>query len=64
MGHALAGAHLQQVGLELGEHGQHVEEHLGHGIGGVVDAPAEGQADAAGVFRSRAVWMFTFAQGR
>ena len=30
----------------------------------VVDAPAEGQADAAGVFRSPAVWMFTFAQGR
>ena len=30
----------------------------------VVDAPAEGQADAAGVFRSLAVWMFTFAQGR
>jgi hypothetical protein len=30
----------------------------------VVDAPAEGQADAAGVFRSLAVLMFTFAQGR
>ena len=29
----------------------------------VVDAPAEGQADAAGVFRPLAVWMFTFAPG-
>jgi hypothetical protein len=30
-GHALAGAHLQKIDLDFGEHGQHVEEHLGHG---------------------------------
>jgi hypothetical protein len=47
-GHALAGAHLQQVGFELGEDGEHVEEHLRHGVGGVVDAAAQRQADAPG----------------
>jgi len=44
-GHALTSAHLQQVGFELGEHRQHVEEHLRHRIGRVVDAPAQRQAD-------------------
>ena len=40
--------------VELADHAENME----------TDAPAEGQADAAGVFRSLAVWMFTFAQGR
>jgi hypothetical protein len=31
--HALAGAHTQQVDLELGEGGQDVEEHLAHRVG-------------------------------
>jgi hypothetical protein len=36
-GHAFAGAHPQQVDLELGEGGQDVEEHRAHGVGGVVE---------------------------
>jgi hypothetical protein len=47
-GHAFAGAHPQQAGLEFGEGGQDVEEHLAHRVGGVVDLPAERQLDAAG----------------
>ena len=47
-GHALAGAHPQQVDLELGEGGQDVEEHLAHRVGRVVDLPAQRQFDAAG----------------
>lgn len=47
-GHALAGAHLQQVGLELGEHREHVEEHLRHRVRWVVDAAAQRQPHAAG----------------
>ena len=47
-GHALAGTHLEQVGLEFGEHREHGEEHLGHRVAGAVDVPAEGQADAPG----------------
>jgi hypothetical protein len=33
--HAFAGAHPEQVDLELGEDGQHLEEHLAHRVGGV-----------------------------
>ena len=32
-GHALAGAHANEIGLELGEGGEDIEEHLAHGIG-------------------------------
>src|SRR5215470_3711639 len=39
--------------VELADHAENME----------TDAPSKGQADAAGVFRSLAVWMFTFAQG-
>jgi len=46
--HALAGAHAQQVDLELGEGSQDVEEHFSHRVGRVVDLPAEGEPDAAG----------------
>jgi hypothetical protein len=42
------GAHLEQAGLELGAHREHVEEHLGHRVGRVVDGPAQRQADAPG----------------
>src|SRR5260370_17490576 len=45
---SLAGAHPQQVDLELGEGSQDVEEHLAHGVGRVVDLPAEGELDSAG----------------
>ena len=46
-GHALAGAHADEIGLELGEGGEDIEEHLSHGIGRVVERPAEGQFHAA-----------------
>src|SRR5258708_36188639 len=47
-GHAFAGPHPEEVDLEFGEAGEDVEEHLGHGVGGVVDVPAEGELDAEG----------------
>ena len=47
-GHAFAGAEPEQVDFEFGEGGQNVEEHLAHGVGGVVDGAAEGELDAAG----------------
>nr|WP_245547189.1 hypothetical protein [Nocardia brevicatena] len=47
-GHTFAGAHTQQVDLELGDGGQDVEKHLAHGFGGVVEVPAQRRPDAAG----------------
>ena len=46
-GHALAGAHANEIGFELGEGGEDIEEHLSHGIARVVERPAEGQFHAA-----------------
>ena len=46
-GHALAGAHADEIGLELGEGGEGIEEHLSHGIARVVERPAEGQFHAS-----------------
>ena len=48
-GHALAGAHLvaDEIGFELGEGGEDIEEQLSHGIAQVVERPAEGQFHAA-----------------
>ena len=46
-GHALAGAHADEIGFELGEGGGDVEEHLSHGIARVVERPAEGQFHAS-----------------
>ena len=42
-GHALAGAHADEIGFELGEDGEDIEEHLSHGIVRVVERSAEGQ---------------------
>ena len=46
-GHALAGAHADEIGLELGEGGEDIEEQLSHGIARVVDRPSEGQFHAS-----------------
>ena len=46
-GHALAGAHADEIGFELGEGSEYIEEHLSHGIARVVEGPAEGQFHAA-----------------
>ena len=43
----LAGEHTDQVGFELGESGEDVEEHFAHGVGGIVDARPQSQLDAA-----------------
>ena len=48
LGHALAGAHPDQVGLELGEGGQDVEEHPAHGVMRIMNAGAELKAHPAG----------------
>ena len=45
--HTLAGAHADEIGLELGEGGEDIEEHLAHGIVRVVERPSEGQFHAA-----------------
>ena len=45
-GHALAGAHADEIGFELGEGGEDIEEQLSHGIARVVERPAEGQVEA------------------
>ena len=42
-GHALAGAHADEICFELGEGGEDIEEHLAHGIAQVVERPPEGQ---------------------
>ena len=36
-GHALAGAHADEIGFELGEGGEDIEEHLSHRIARVVE---------------------------
>jgi len=45
--HPFAGAHAGEVGLELGHHGQHVEQEPADGVGGVVDGAAEVELDLA-----------------
>ena len=42
-GHALAGAHAGEIGFDLSEGGEDIEEQLSHGIARVVERPAEGQ---------------------
>ena len=46
-GHALAGAHADEICFELGEGGEDVEEHLSHRITRVVERPSEGQFHVA-----------------
>ncbi len=46
-GRALTGAHADEIGLELGEGGEDIEEHLPDGIVRVVERRAEGQFQAA-----------------
>ena len=46
-GHALAGAHADEIGPELGEGGEEIEEQLCHRIALVVERPAEGQFHAS-----------------
>ena len=46
-GHALAGTHSDEIGFELGEGGEDIEEHLSHLIALVVERPAEGQFHAS-----------------
>ena len=38
-GHALAGAHADEIGFELGEGGEDIEEQLSHGIARVIERP-------------------------
>ena len=38
-GHTLAGAHADEICLELDEGGEDIEEHLSHGIARVVERP-------------------------
>ena len=46
-GHALAGAHADEIGCELGEGSEDIEEQLSHGIARVVEGPAEDRFHAA-----------------
>ena len=46
-GHALAGAHADEIGFELGEGGEDIEEQLSHRIARVVERPAESQFHAS-----------------
>ena len=46
-GHALAGAHADEIGFELGEGGEDIEEHPFHGIVRVVERRAQGQFHAS-----------------
>ncbi len=46
-GHALAGAHADEISFELGEGGEDIEEQLSHGIARVVEGPSEGQFHAS-----------------
>ena len=46
--HALAGAEPDQVGLELGDHGKDIEQQSADRVGGVIDRPAQAQADLPG----------------
>ena len=45
--HALAGAHADEIGFELGEGGEDIEEQLSHGIARGVERPAESQFHAS-----------------
>lgn len=45
--HPLAGAHPDQVGLELRDHGQHVEQQPAYRIAGVVHRAADVELDTA-----------------
>ena len=45
-GDALAGAQANEIGLELGEGGEDIEEQLSHRIARVLERPAEGQLHA------------------
>ena len=45
--HALAGAHPDQVGLELGDHRQHVEQQPADGVGRIVHRRADAELDLA-----------------
>ena len=47
-GHALAGAHADEVAFELGDHGQDVEQQLADCVGRVIDGAAEAEFDLAG----------------
>jgi hypothetical protein len=47
-GHPFSGAHADEVGLELGDHGQDVEQQSADRVGGVVDRAAEVERDLAG----------------
>ena len=42
-GHAFAGGQAYEVGFELGEGGEDIEERLAHGIAGIVERRAQGQ---------------------
>ena len=46
-GHALAGAHAAEIGFELGEGGEDIEEQFPHGITRVVERLSEGQFHAS-----------------
>jgi hypothetical protein len=46
--HALAGTEPDQVGLELSNHREDIEQQPADRIGGVIDRPAQAQADLAG----------------
>jgi len=45
--HPLPGPHPDQVGFELGNHGEHVEQQPADRIGGVVDRAAEAELHVA-----------------
>ena len=46
-GHVLVGAHTDEVGFELGEGGEDIEEQLSHGTTRVLERRAEGQFHAS-----------------
>ena len=46
-GHALAGAHADEIGFELGEGGEEIEEQLSHRVARVLERLAEGQFHAS-----------------
>jgi hypothetical protein len=50
--HSFAGAHSQQVHLELGERGEDVEEAFAHGVAGVKDRAADKRTPGAASERS------------
>ena len=46
-GHALAGTHADEIGFELSEGGEDIEEQLSHGIARVLEGSSEGQFHAS-----------------